>query len=76
MGMNTAWDFIGFDGTGGHVRIVGGRTLYEAVDYNDSRGGKLVRLARLEVEAWGLHQVNRYVDPDTPLEFVPDEATT
>lgn len=68
--MTTAWDLIGFDGTSGMVRVVGGRALYEAVDYQDSRGGKLVRLSRLDVTAGGLRQVDRYVDPDTPLEVV------
>lgn len=65
-----AWDLIGFDGTDGMVRIVGGRALYEAVDYDDSKGGKLVRLGRVDVTERGLKQVVRYVDPDTELEVV------
>lgn len=69
--MQTAWDLIGFggdwDGFPASVRIDGGRTLYEAVDYDDSRGGKLVRLSRLTND---MRQINRYVDPDTKLVIV------
>ena len=69
-----AWDLIGFggaiDGRPADVRIIGGTALYEAVDYNDDTPGCRVRLARLEVTADGFRQINRYVDPDTPLEIV------
>jgi hypothetical protein len=67
----TAWDFIGFDGRDGLVRIVGGRATYEAVDYDSSRGGKLVRLSRLDTTR-GLHVVTRYVAPDTRLQLIRD----
>lgn len=87
----TAWDLVGFDGrlpykdqyealsiepgTYGRVRIVGGRTLYEAVD---NFGGERVRLAYLTtVEPDGtkrLRPTTRYVDADTPVEFVPDAS--
>jgi len=40
----TAWDLIGHDASAGRVRVVGGRTLYEAVEYDCSRGGRTVRL--------------------------------
>lgn len=76
--MPTAWDLIGFDGSEGLVRIKGGRTLYEAVDYNDARGGQTVKLARLVTVIHNgqprLRQINRYVDPDTELEVIPDNA--
>jgi len=65
----TAWDLIGFDpglDDAKGVRVVGGRTLYEAVG-ND--GGQLVRLSRLDTTD-GLRAVIRYVDPDTPMEIV------
>jgi hypothetical protein len=68
--VTTAWDLIGFDpydydGAKG-VRIVGGRTVYEAVanTRNDS-----VCLSRLDTTD-GLRAVVRYVDPDTPMEVV------
>lgn len=82
--MPTAWDLIGFDGfdathwpdDGEHraawVRIEGGRALYEAVMYLDSTPGTKVKLARLESAPTGLHEVSRYVDPDTLLEIVED----
>jgi hypothetical protein len=64
----TAWLWIGFGGEGGDLRVKGGRTLYEAAD---NFGGEKVRLARLNVTDNGLRQVNRYVDADTILEFIP-----
>lgn len=70
--MPSAWDMIGFDGQEGTVRVVGGRALYESVDYDDSRAGRMVRLSRLDVGALGLKQVTRYVEPDTDLELVLD----
>jgi hypothetical protein len=66
--ITTAWNLIG---TEDHVRIVGGRTVYEAVEYNDKRSGKLVRLARITNRDDGLlRQINRYVDPDTLMEVL------
>lgn len=75
----TAWDLIGFDGRDGYVRVVGGRALYESVDFRDDTPGGQVRLSRLDHVTvtgepngpWQLRQVNRYVDPDTQLEVVP-----
>jgi hypothetical protein len=78
-----AWDYIGFDGRLdendlriGHVRIVGGRALYEAVIYYDETPGDNVKLVRLVADGVAIRQVERYVDPDTPLEFVLDAAST
>lgn len=71
--VSTAWDLIGFDGSDGKsVRVVGGRTLYEAVVYNDLTPGYNVRLDRLKLGRRGMRVVNRYVDPDTLLEVVAD----
>jgi hypothetical protein len=56
------------------VRIKDGRTLYEAVDYNDHTPGDKVRLARVTVTADGIRQINRWVDADTTLEVVLDPA--
>lgn len=80
----TAWALIGFEGRFrpdlneegplSHVRIKGGRALYEQVDYDDARGGSMVRLGRVDVDEHGLKPVTRYVDPDTILEIVPDNA--
>ena len=52
-----------------HVRIKGGRTLYENVDFNDSTRGDKVRLGRLDSKD-GLHPVYRWVHGDTILEVV------
>lgn len=68
----TAWEAIGWDD--GYFRIKGGRTVYEAVSYSCARNPRNVTLSRL---VWGngsARQVNRYVDPDTVLEFL--EKTT
>jgi len=51
------------------VRVVGGRTLYEAVTNN---GGCKVRLNRLVDNTGQVNPTSRYVDPDTPLEVVRD----
>lgn len=64
----TAWDLIGYDGDL-WLRIVGGRTLYEAAVFNDTTHGHRVRLDRLDTKN-GLRVVNRYVDPDTPIRLV------
>ena len=51
------------------LRLAGGRTCYE--DAELTRGG-LVMLRRLEIKDDGtLHQVNRFVTPDTVIELVP-----
>lgn len=67
----SAWNLIGFDpcdyDDAKGVRIVGGRTIYEAVG-ND--GGTQVRLSRLAIDANGLHPIIRYVDPDTLMEII------
>lgn len=65
----TAWSLIGHDGP---VRIVGGRTVYEAVDFSDATPGFQIRLSRLVPAASGvgIRQITRYVDPDTWLEVL------
>lgn len=65
----TAWSLIGFEGPD-YVRIVGGRTKYENVMFNDNGRQQKVLLAYLDTTGGNLHQVNRYVDPDTLLEIV------
>jgi hypothetical protein len=70
----TAWDLIGWDH--GRLRIEGGRATYEAVGYDDSRGGRLVRLQRLAAEVGGLRVVTRYVDPDTVLVPADERAAS
>ena len=66
----TAHDLIGYDGDD-HIRIVGGRALYESVMVPfDGYDGGNVRLARIVADDRGLRQINRYVDPDTPVELV------
>jgi hypothetical protein len=67
----TAWDLIGFQGV---VRVKGGRAVYEEVIFIDGTRQEKVRLARLDVDELGLKQVNRYVDPDTTLEVLEEEA--
>jgi hypothetical protein len=66
-----AHDLIGYDGDD-YIRIVGGRALYESVmvPFDGYEGGN-VRLARLDTTGGRLRQINRYVDPDTPVELVP-----
>lgn len=70
----TAWDLIGFPRTAGEdqlwIRVQGGRALYEAASFDDSGRATRVRLSRLDVTPDGLHQVDRYVDPDTVVEVV------
>lgn len=63
----TAWEAIG---TPHLVKVYGGRTVYENVHYDDSRGGRTVRLDRIEPAGDRLRVVNRYVHPDTVLEVV------
>lgn len=63
----TAWELIGFEGA---FRIVGGRSQYDAVQFNDPNGRqRKVLLSRLDS---GLRQTDRYVDPDTQLEILSD----
>ena len=67
-----AWDAVGHDGT---LRIKGGTAIYDAVDhFCDRQRTNRVRLARLgEYEgtnAFGIHQTNRWVEPDTILEIL------
>lgn len=63
----TAWDFIGYDGDH-YLRIVGGRARYETAIFHDDTRGEQVKLARLDPGS--LRQVDRYVDPDTPIQVV------
>lgn len=63
---------IGWDD--GKFRIKGGSACYEAVMYNASRNGNLVKLARLEVSNGRVREVSRYVLPDTVLEFDDGKA--
>ena len=66
-----AHDLIGYDGPD-WIRVVGGRAVYETVLVKDGYQGGNVRLVRLELDRHAsLHQVNRYVHPDTPVELVP-----
>lgn len=72
----TAWDLIGWDS--GLIRIRGGRAIYEAVMYNCSRNGKMVKLARLDSVlcddgVYRLSEVKRYVNPDTMIEILEEQ---
>lgn len=78
-GTLTAWDCIGRVPATHHVRVVGGRALYDDAIYNDatSRTGRRVKLARIDPVAptpgrltATLCQVNRWVDADTRVELV------
>ena len=69
-----AWELIDYDGPL-YIRIVGGRTLYDSVMIRDGWDGGNVRLVRLQpvFDDQGfprIRQINRYVDPDTPVELV------
>jgi len=65
-----AWDLIGHEGK---FRLVGGHRIYEGVMYDlrTARSNR-VRLAYLVADERGLRQINRYVDPDTPVEVIED----
>jgi hypothetical protein len=72
--IGTAWDLIGYDGG---VKIVGGRTTYDSVFYDDSNPRqRRVRLDRLQPVERGfgappkLRTISRYVDPDELLEVI------
>jgi len=62
MTTTTAWDLIGAEG---EFVIEGGHTVYSDVVYVGTES--TVKLAYLKVGFEGIHQVNRYVDPDTPI---------
>jgi hypothetical protein len=65
-----ACDLIGHEGW---FRLPGGNAVYGAVMFNDATArGDRPRLVRLEARADGLHQVNRYVDWDAPVEVLAD----
>jgi hypothetical protein len=68
MTIRPAHELIGYEG---QFKIPGGRVVYEAVLYVEAtaRGDK-PRLARIQIEADGLHQVNRWVDWDQPIEVI------
>jgi hypothetical protein len=63
-----AHDLIGYDGDS-YIRIKGGRALYETVMVSDGYTEGFVRLVRIDTTN-GIHQINRYVDPDTLVELV------
>jgi hypothetical protein len=69
----TAWELIGLVPDNARVRIQGGRALYDEVIFWDDTPGEKVLLARLDVGARGLKQVNRYVEHNTVLEIVYDD---
>jgi hypothetical protein len=65
-----ACELIGHEGT---FKLPGGHATYEAVMYNEARTDSYrPRLARLEATPEGIHQVNRYVDWDQPIEVIED----
>lgn len=70
----SVWDCIGRVPTTHHIRIINGRTLYEEAIYYDDTPGDKVKLARIDTTD-GLHQVNRWVDADTPVELVRADGT-
>jgi len=64
-----AYELIGSEG---RFRLVGGRTIYEAVCYlGASARSSRVRLARLVADERGLRQINRYVDWNAQIEVLP-----
>jgi endonuclease YncB( thermonuclease family) len=71
MNIQPAWDLIGHEGS---FRVLGGRTIYEAVLRNEAtaRSDGLVRLSYLNTRDGYLRQVNRWVDGDTPIEVLVD----
>jgi hypothetical protein len=64
----TAWDLIG---DVGEFRVAGGTAIYEEVNHNHRRGGK-VKLQRAEPGYPGEapRVVTRYVDGETPIEVL------
>lgn len=65
-----AHELIGYDGDC-YIRIVGGRTLYESVHVCDGYLMGSVRLVRIDTRK-GIRQINRYIDPFTLVELVPE----
>ena len=68
-----AWELIG---AAGNFRVQGGRTVYEAVQWNEATArGYRPRLSRLvtvtENGQHYLHQIDRWVDPETRIEVLP-----
>jgi len=62
-----AFELIGREG---QFRLSGGRTIYEAVMYNESSArSDRVRLARIDT-ANGIRQINRWVDWHQPIEVI------
>lgn len=71
--IRTAWGLIGYEGL---VRVVGGRSTYDSVDHNCARARtNNVRLSTLSHTRNGrLRAVMRYVDADTLIELLDDDA--
>lgn len=72
--INTAWDACGdWWWTDGYaLRIKGGRRLYG--EATASQTNQSVKLSSLEGLSTGIHQIVRYVHPDTPVELVVKRA--
>jgi hypothetical protein len=67
-----ACELIGHEG---EFRLPGGRRVYDGVVYNDATArSNRVRLAYLKSTPEGLHQVNRWVDWDQPVEVIKDHT--
>jgi len=65
-----AHELIGEEGL---FRLPGGRTVYEAVMYDEATArGSRPRLARLDTSRGGIRQVNRWVDWDQPVEVISE----
>jgi hypothetical protein len=69
--LQPAYELIGHQGV---FRLPNGRTLYEAVMYDDATAkSDRPRLARLDgTSPEGIRQINRYVDWDQPIEVIAD----
>jgi hypothetical protein len=65
----SAWDCVGVVPPTHRLRIVGGRSLYRQAFY-DAVGSENVRLVRDEPRGDDVHQISRYVTPDTRVELV------
>ena len=44
--------------------------------YRRVKFGRIVRDTKAPAGSWGLRTITRYVDPETPVEIVPDEDRT
>jgi hypothetical protein len=65
-----AYMLIGHEGA---FRLPGGRKVYEAVMFNEATArSDRIRLASLDAADGRLHQVNRWVDWDQPIEVITD----